>query len=126
MHTAPDIPLEDRATALRVQVHVLLVAFDDQFILAIPVKVGKLVALPMARAESHMVRCIFSFDQVVINSGPYMPHVNPAKETMPVRIVSLGFPQLHQSHFRRGTSCIDSIMHTQHLLMLVVCLGVTY
>src|SRR5215475_2182304 len=126
MHTAPDIPLEDRAAAPRVQIHVLLVTFDDQFILAIPVKVGKLVALPMAGAEPRTVRCIFSFDQMVINSGTHMPHVDPAKETMPVRIVSLGFPQLHQSHFRRGTSCIDSIMHTQHLLMLIVCLGVTY
>src|SRR6266571_4858200 len=99
VHTAAHIPLENRTTALWIDIHVLLVAFDKQFILAIAVKVGELVALPVFCAKVYAVSRIFSLDKMVVNSRAHMAHINATKQAMPVGIVVLALPQLHQSLF---------------------------
>src|SRR5690242_17369668 len=46
MRRAPDIPFKDAATSLRINIDILLVAFDDDFRLCITVKIGNLIVLP--------------------------------------------------------------------------------
>ncbi len=68
MHTATHIPLKESTAALRINVEVLLVTFNYQFILAVPIEIGKGVALPVGHAGLCLVSGIFSFDEVMINS----------------------------------------------------------
>ena len=53
-----------------------------------------------------------------------MAHVNATKESMPVGIVGLGFPQVDEARFWCRTRAIDVLMHTQHFFMLIVDLMV--
>src|SRR5579884_810989 len=50
MAAAPHIPLEERAATLRINVEVLYIAFDKQFVLGVAVKIGKSVGLPVTSA----------------------------------------------------------------------------
>src|SRR5437660_3263854 len=90
MHTAPHIPLNQCAATLWINVEILLVTLDKQFILAVAVEIGELVALPGLRSVTYTVGCIFGFDQMMINSRTHVAHVNAAEETVPVGIVALG------------------------------------
>ena len=66
MHAAPQVPLKKRASTLWVYVKVLLIALNDQFVLAVPVSVGKLVALPGPRTEPDSVSSVLGLDQVMV------------------------------------------------------------
>ena len=79
MHTTSQIPFKKSATALRVYIKVLLIAFDNQFILAVPVKIGKLVVLPVLNAKAYPVGSILGLDEVMIDGGTHMAHINAAK-----------------------------------------------
>src|SRR6266568_3570236 len=54
-----------------------------------------------------------------------MSHIDAAEESMPVGVVGLSLPQMHQSMLRRGACRVDQIMDAQHLLMLVVHFRIT-
>src|SRR5260370_982217 len=72
MHAAAHVPLKKSAPTLRINIEILLITLDNQFILAVPVKVGELVALPGPCTIAHTVGGIFGFDEVMINGGTHM------------------------------------------------------
>ena len=55
-----------------------------------------------------------------------MTHINATEQAMPVSIVALRLPQVHQSCFCCITSLVYCIMGTQHFFVLVVNLIITY
>ena len=67
MFTTAHIPFKECAAALRINVQILRIALDEQFVLAVAVKIGKLVTLPMAGAETNAVGGILGLDKVVLN-----------------------------------------------------------
>src|SRR5207248_574817 len=126
VHAAAQIPFKKCTAALRVYIKVLLIAFDNQFILAVAVKVNELVALPVSVTKTYAVSSILGLDEVMIDSGTHVTHVDTTKQAMPVSIVGLRLPQLHNSRIFCRTCSVDSIMDTQHFLVLVVDLWITY
>ena len=126
MHTTAHVPLKKAASALRINIEILLVALNKQFILAVPVKVGELVVLPGPRSIAHTVGSIFGFDEVMIDSGTHMTHIDTTEQAMPVSIVGLRLPQVHQSCFCCITSFVYCIMDTQHFFVLVINLMIAY
>jgi len=55
MLAAAHIPFEQRAAAPGIKIEVLLVALDDQFVPAVAVKIGELVALPVSRRYWYLL-----------------------------------------------------------------------
>src|SRR5437868_15461243 len=96
MHTTAHVPLKKAASALWINIENLLVALNKQFILAVPVKVGELVVLPGPRTIAHTVGSIFGFDEVMIDGGTHMTHIDTTEQAMPVSIVGLRRPQVLQ------------------------------
>src|SRR5579875_651058 len=92
MLAAAHIPLKERAAAMRVNVEILRIALAKQFVLAVTVKIGELVTLPVTGAETDAVGGILGLDQMVVDGRAHMPHIDAAKEAMPVGIVGLRFP----------------------------------
>src|SRR2546421_5274585 len=126
MHTTAHVPLKKSASALRTNIEILLVALNKQFVLAVPVKVGELIALPVSCTITHTVGGIFGFDEVMIDSGTHMTHIDTTEEAMPVSIVGLRLPEVHQSSFCRITSPVYCIVDTQHFFVLVVNLIIAH
>src|SRR5437773_10207067 len=65
MHAPAHIPLKKCASTLWIDIEVLLVAFDDQFVLAVTIKISELVALPVCGSETRAVRGISCFNELV-------------------------------------------------------------
>ena len=126
MHAPAHIPLKKCASALWIDIEVLLVAFNDQFVPAITIKIGELVALPVYGSETREVGGIFRFNEVVVDSRTHMSHIDTAEEAMPVGVVGLCLPQLNNACLGRSTSIIHVLMDTQHFFMLVVYLRVAH
>src|SRR5579885_1520431 len=120
MFAAAHIPLKERTAAMGVNVEILRIALDDQFVLAVAVKIGELVTLPVTGAETDAVGGILGFDQMVVDSRAHVAHVDATKEAMPVSIVGLGLPQLYQAGLFTGFNSIDGVMHAQHFFVLVI------
>src|SRR2546421_13058596 len=126
MHTTAHVPLKKAASALRINIEILLVALNKQLILAVPVKVGELVALPGSRTIAHTVGSIFGFDEVMIDSGTHMTHIDTTEQAMPVSIVGLRLPQVRQSFFCCVSGLVDCIVDPQHFFVLVVNLIIAH
>src|SRR5207302_10857988 len=126
MHAPAHIPLKKCASTLWIDIEVLLVAFNDQFVLAITIKIGELVALPVYGSKTRAVGGIFCFNEVVVDSRTHMSHIDTAEEAMPVGVVGLCLPQLNNACLGRSTSIIHVLMDAQHFFMLVVYLRVAH
>ena len=126
MHTAAHIPLKQCATALGIDIKILLIALNNQFLLAITVKVSELVALPVSRPKLRPLGSIFGLDEVMINSGTHMAHINASEQTVPVSIVSLCLPQMHYARFCCTTDPVYCIVNAQHYFMLVINLVIAH
>src|SRR5437764_8312452 len=126
MRAAAHVPLKKSTPALWINIEILLITLNNQFILAVPVKVGELVTLPVPCPIAHTVGSIFGFDEVMINGGTHMTHINATEQAMPVSIVALRLPQVHQSCFCCIASLVNCLMDTQHFFVLVVNLIITY
>src|SRR2546428_13971489 len=90
--TSAHVSLKKRAAAMRIDIEILQVTLNKQFILAITVKVGILVVLPMVSAVTRVIGGVFSFNPMMVNCRTHIPHINDSKEAMAVGIVGLSFP----------------------------------
>src|SRR5438309_644158 len=71
-----DVPFKECAAPLRVDVKVLLIALYNQLVLGVAVKVGKLEALPVACSMQLLVGGCLCLNQVVIDGGAHMTHID--------------------------------------------------
>src|SRR5437764_7309485 len=87
MSTPSQIPFEQRAAMLWIDIEILLIALDDQFLPAVALEIAEFVTLPGHCTVEDAIGCIFSSNEVMVDSGAYMCHVDATKQTMPVGIV---------------------------------------
>src|SRR5258707_15217190 len=84
------------------------------------------MGLPVTCAMQDLLGSVLSLDQMMINCGTHMAHVDAPEEAMPVGIVGLRLPQLSQAMLRACASCIHSLVDAQHFLMLVIDLRIAH
>src|SRR5689334_4743119 len=106
MHATAHVPFEKRAASIWIDIDVLLIAFDDQFVLAVLIEVREFEVLPVPIAKAYPVSGVFCLDEVVIDRRAHMVHKNATKKAMPVGIVGLPLPQLDSTGFFGCTSYI--------------------
>src|SRR5438876_12226707 len=74
----------------------------------------------MSMAKAYPVSGILCFDEVMIDRGSHVVHINATKKPMPVSIVCLCLPQLYHTSFLSRSRSIYRVMNPQHFLMLVI------
>src|SRR5436853_1545783 len=96
---------------LWIDIEILLIALDDQFLLGVTLEIDEFVTLPGYCAVEEAISNVFSFNEVMVDSGTYMCHIDAAKQTMPVGIVSLGFPEVNCATRLCCSSCIHTLVN---------------